>query len=263
MGEGALATFHTTLRVLLRMLVACVLTAIAVAYPVAAEDQLQVRGNTVISKINPSLAIKITDEIPFLGRHPIKIRDVAAGERVVFGDVDGNLINRLVILQFEGFSPNVPEAKYQYNFEGRPVVAGYPFRSNPFSFDLPRSRLENPGGESSDTAVFLESLGLAPPKTWMMWRSLTAELPERRDELIVFYVENGDLEGVDISMIYDPVTDQSTDFWRGFMVGLERRANAAYQLADPVELTPAGGFQWESVPLILSENTSRVSSTKR
>ncbi|MBO6503937.1 MAG: hypothetical protein JJ850_17030 [Kordiimonadaceae bacterium] len=246
--------FHTIFLLLLRFQLICGLTAIAFSFSVAGSDRPQVSGNIVVSKSNPSLAIKVKANIPFLGRHPIRIRDVAAGERFVFADVDGGHVNRMVILQFEGFLPNVPEAKYQYNFEGRPVVAGYPIRSNPFSFDLPKSRLENPGGESSDTALFLESLGLEPPKTWMMWRSLTAELPERRDELIIFYVENGDLVDVDISMIYDPVTDQSTDFWREFMVGLERRANATFQLAEPGPRALHDDYQWRSVPHLLSEN---------
>lgn len=237
----------------------CLVTMLAVALfgiaiPTQGNDDTEVFGNIVVSKSKPALAIKVANDIPFLGRHAIRIGDVAAGERLVFADLDGNSVKRMVILQFEGFMPTVPDATYRYNFEDRPVVAGYPFRSNPFSFDLPLAREENPGSESSDTAVFLESRGIAPPKTWMMWRSLTAELPERRDELIIFYVENGDSMGVAISDIYDPTTDQSTAFWREFMVGLEQRANAAYQLARPEETADMNAYQWHRIPHILSEN---------
>ncbi len=236
-------------------LVAMLVVALfGIAIPTKGNDDVEVFGNIVVSKSKPALAIKVANDIPFLGSHAIRIRDVAAGDRLVFADIDGNSVKRMVILQFEGFLPSAPEASYRYNFEGRPVVAGYPFRSNPFSFDLPLARAENPGSESSDTAVFLESLAIEPPKTWMMWRSLTAELPERRDELIIFYVENGDAMGVAISDIYDPTTDQSTAFWREFMVGLEQRANASFQLAMPGESMDMEMFRWQSIPNILSAN---------
>lgn len=223
-----------------------------IAIPTQGSEDTDVSENIVISKSKPAIAIKVTNEIPFLGRHAIRIRNIAAGERLVFADLDGNSVKRMVILQFEGFLPTVSEAAYHYNFKGRPVVAGYPFRSNPYSFDLHVTREENPGSESSDTAAFLESLGIVPPKTWMMWRSLTAELPERRDELIIFYVENGDSMGVAISDIYDPTTDQSTAFWREFMVGLEQRANASFQLAIPGESKDMEMLQWQRIPNILS-----------
>lgn len=242
---------------------ALISASVVIAVPAAGDDGPVVTGNIVVSKSSPELAIKVAEDIPYLGRHSIRIRDVAAGERLVFADVDGVQVKRMVILQFEGFLPSVPEATYRYNFDGRPIVAGYPFRSNPFSFDLPKARAENPGSESADTAAFLESKGIEPPNTWMMWRSLTAELPERRDELIIFYVENGDPAGVKISQIYDPETDQSTAFWRGFMVGLERRANAAFRVAVPRAGAQESSFNWQSVPHVLSGNSNQaLSATK-
>ena len=218
------------------------------------QDTRQVSENTVVSLEKPRIAIGITKDIPYIGRHPIKIRDVAAGERLVFADTDDGKIKRMLILQFEGFLPHVEDGQYRYNFSGRPEVAGYPFRSNAFSFDLEKTRAENPGNESASTAVFLEEQGLVPPKIWMMWRSLTAELPDRRDELIIFYVETGAGHNMTMADIYDPVTDNSTDEWRQIMVGLERRANASYALAPlSADKTPVNDA-WETVPLLLSEN---------
>ena len=221
---------------------------------IAQEPMRNVRGQLVVSKAKLGLAVKVVEDIPYIGRHHIRIRDVAAGERLVFADTDGSKINRMLILQFEGFLPHVEDGQYRYNFDGRPEVAGYPFRSNPFAFDLEKARAENPGNEAASTAAFLEQQGLVPPKIWMMWRSLTADLPERRDELIIFYVEAGADHEMTMPDIYDPVTDNSTDLWRQFMVGLEQRANAAYELA-PVgqDGSPLQGH-WTSVPLLLSDN---------
>ncbi len=226
--------------------------------PLSASDQQPgealraVSNNVVVSRDAPALAVKLDPALRYLGRHSIKIRDIAAGERLVFAETNDGKVKRMLVLQFEGFLPHVEDGQYRYDFDGRPVIAGYPFRSNPYAFDLSLSRAENPGNESSSTAEFLEGQGLTPPDIWMMWRSLTAELPERRDELIIFYVEPGADYDMGMADIYDPVTDNSTDAWREFMVGLEQRANAAYQLAPVMENGEPDRNAWRSVPLLLS-----------
>lgn len=239
-----------------RLTIASLFLSAVFSFSVTSADQTGrfVEGNVVISEANPRLAIKVDSSFSYLGKHSIKIRDVAAGERIVFAQMDDATIEKMLILQFEGFLPSMPNETYRYDFSGKPLVAGYPFRSNAFAFDLPKARSENPGNESADTATFLEIRGLTPPKTWMMWRSLTVELPERRDELIIFYVENGDLQRIDIDDIYDPETDQSKDFWRQFMVGLEARANASFKLTTMDGKAGQLGGVWQTVPKLLSDN---------
>lgn len=211
-----------------------------------------VDGNVVISRHAPSLAIRVDDSIHYAGRHPIRIRDAAAGERLVFVDHAQGKVNRMLILQFEGFLPGV-EHSYQYDLSRSPIVAGYPFRSNPYAFNLDQSRANAPGAEPAATARFLERKGITPPKVWIMWRSLTVEPPERRDELIIFYVEDAGDHGVELSDIYDPETDRSTPFWRDFSVGLEQRANAAFELAKLAVDKGSIEAPWQSIPLSLSD----------
>lgn len=219
----------------------------AIGEPAEAAER-RIIENTVVSEHNPALAIRVDPALAYLGRHAIRIRDVAAGERIVFADHSAGSVKRMLIMQYEGFLPGIEE-QYRYNLSNSPVVAGYPFRSNAFAFDLAVSRRENPGGESADTARFLEAKGLTFPNIWMMWRSLTVTDAARRNELIIFYVEAPENKQLTIADIYDPATDRSTDFWRRFTSGLERRANAAFQLATPVAGTALSDLHWQTVPV--------------
>lgn len=222
--------------------------SLAIGEPTEAAER-RIIENTVVSEHNPALAIRIDPTLAYLGRHAIRIRDVAAGERIVFADYSAGSVKRMLILQYEGFLPGIDE-QYRYNLSNSPVVAGYPFRSNAFAFDLAVSRRENPGGESVDTARFLEAKGLTFPNIWMMWRSLTVTDAARRNELIIFYVEAPENKQLTIADIYDPATDRSTEFWRGFTPGLERRANAAFQLAVPAAGAGLSDLDWQAIPLM-------------
>ena len=186
-----------------------------------------VNDGVLISRSDPTLAIDVNDSFAYAGRHPIRIRDLAAGERFVYVDADDREIRRMLIMQFEGFLPGV-DGHYRYDLSESPVVANYPFRSNPYAFDLQRSIDANPGGESADTNEFLTNLGYRVPRQWMMWRSLTIADTARKKELILFYVEDLASTGLDISAVYE--NDEPTRAWVALQPGLEMRANQSFRL---------------------------------
>ncbi len=209
-----------------------------------------VSRNVIISESNPSLAIEVDQSFTYLGRHPIIIRDVAAGERLVFADMSGTSANRLFIVQFEGFLPGIDD-EYRYNLSNSPIVAGYPFRSNAYSFDLAQSVAANPGGESASTKKFLKTKGLTAPNQWMMWRSLTVASADKQNEMIVFYVEDAAAHNMAMEDIYDPVTDRDTPAWKAMQVGLEQRANASFQLTRLDGNKRPMRIRWQRLPLTL------------
>ncbi len=207
-----------------------------------------ISGNIIVSETNPSLAVQVDQNFSYLGRHPITIGDVAAGERFVFAELSGTNANRLFIVQFEGFLPGI-EDEYRYNLSNSPIVAGYPFRSNAYSFDLAQSVANNPGGESASTNKFLKARGLAAPKLWMMWRSLTVASADKRHEMILFYVEDAATHGMTMDDIYDPVTDRDTPVWKAMQADLEKRANASFQLAPLDKDKRPVANDWRRLPL--------------
>ena len=203
-------------------------------------SQIGVENNVVTSAHSPALKIKIDPAFDYLGRHDIRIRDVAAGERLVFADIDGDDAARMIILQFEGFNDGV-EGAYRYDLSNSPDVAGYKWRSNPYAFNIKESIKNNPGAEPDSTAQFLTRKSVAYPDDWMMWRSLTITTDDAKNELIIFYVEDLASTGKRLDDIYD-ADGENTDYWRSLMPDLERRANASFQLS------PLEREDWQAIP---------------
>ena len=212
-------------------------------------DQFYSDG-TLVSSLEPALAIKVDDALSYVGRHSFAIRDVAAGERFIFAEADGGVVQRLVIVQFEGFLPEIDDA-YRYDLSQSPVVANYPFRSNGYAFDIIESIAANPVSESAATYPFLQSKGYEVPSQWMMWRSLTVVDEARKKEMIVFYVE--DVASTDLALDEFYAGDDATKEWAEIQIGLENRASRSIQIA---ELDDAGlpvTSTWSSIPKQLSQ----------
>ena len=204
-----------------------------------------VADNILLSPVDPAIAMRVSDSFDYVGRHPIRIRDVAAGERFVFAKGSKEQVDALVVVQFEGFLDGIDD-HYRYDLSSSPVVAGYPFRGNPFTFDLSDAVAENPGSESADSDAFLRSRGYSPPDLWMMWRWLTVAGDNRRREMIIFYIENGDLRDLELSDIYR--NDANTTFWREYQQGLRERGRKAFELAPLVENSQPAENGWQSLP---------------
>jgi hypothetical protein len=199
----------------------------------------------LISREEPSLAIDVANEFEFVGRHPFTIRDVAAGERFVFVQAEDHQVQKLLMIQFEGFLPGVDEF-YRYNLAGKPVVANYPFRSNGYAFNIVESINANPKSESAATYPFLESQGFSVPDELMMWRSLTVADKARNKEMIIFYIEDVKSTGLTIADFY--VDDFETELWINIQKDLEIRANDAFQLTELDDSSNPIQSGWSSIP---------------
>lgn len=204
-----------------------------------------VDNGVLISADKPALAIAVDESFVFVGRHPVRIRDVAAGERFVFVAADHNRAERLLIMQFEGFLPGI-DNQYRYDLSESPVVAGYPFRSNGFAFNMASAVAANPGDEAAGTYEFLHDHGYVSPADWMMWRSLTVGGEAKRDELIIFYVEGADAKGLTLGDLYSD--DAETDTWRNIQRELEIRANLSFRLAPLNHLGRPETDAWATIP---------------
>lgn len=204
-----------------------------------------VQDGVLISLHEPSLAIDVDNAFTFVGRHSFTIRDIAAGERFVFVDATNDIIERLFIVQFEGFLPGVDDF-YRYDLTGSPVVANYPFRSNGYAVDIVEAITANPKGESAATYPFLESKGYSVPAHWMMWRSLTVTDQARNKEIIIFYVENVDATGLTLADLYKD--DSATAEWISIQKDLEIRANSSFRLTEVNEKGKPLTSGWSSIP---------------
>lgn len=221
-------------------------SSIFVANAVDSENPNQYMSEGIlISRAEPSLAIDVVDDFEFVGRHPFAIRQVAAGERFVFVKAETRRIQKLLIVQFEGFLPGVDDF-YRYDLTGKPIVAGLPFRSNGYAFNIVESAAANPESESAATYPFLEDKGFSVPDELMMWRSLTVADKARRKEMIIFYLEDVKAAGLALANLY--VDDAATEVWIGIQEGLEKKANDSFRLTalDDEGIPISSG--WSAIP---------------
>lgn len=221
-------------------------SASSIANTSASENPNQFMADGVlISRENPSIAIDVADEFEFVGRHSFTIREVAAGERFVFAQANGSTITKLLIVQFEGFLPGIDDL-YRYDLTRSPVVAGYPFRSNGYAFNIVQAIAANPKSESAATHPFLESKGFSVPDELLMWRSLTVADEVRRKEMIIFYHESVKSTGLTLRDLY--VDDRATDAWIEIQKDLEVRANNSFRLKELDDADNPNASEWSSIP---------------
>ena len=199
----------------------------------------------LISREDPSLAIDVADEFEFVGRHPFTIRDVAAGERFVFVQAEDRQIQKLLIVQFEGFLPGVNDF-YRYDLSGKPMVANYQFRSNGYAFNIVENIIANPKSESAATYPFLKSKAYSVPDELMMWRSLTVADEAHHKEMIIFYMEDVKSAGLTLADLY--VDDSETDVWINIQKDLEFRANDAFRITELDDSSRPVQSGWSSIP---------------
>jgi len=155
----------------------------------AASPDPRVEGQTIVSERLPRIRVRVAPEIRYLGEHPIRIRDVAAGKRYVFAETaKEKTVVRMVITQFEGFLPGIDDI-YRYRFDGAPVMGGLPFRQNGFASSTRAELAENPGSEVEATMRFLDEKGLSVPDGLAIHRFVTIGDDTRRNEMILFYME--------------------------------------------------------------------------
>ncbi len=154
----------------------------------SAQYARRVDQNVIVSDSLPAIRVVVAPNFEFLGNHPFRIRDVAAGHRYVFAELNGGVVQRMVVAQFEGFLPESSE-KYNYSFRNAEEVAGLLWRSNGFYFSHKDAARQNPLGEAALTAAFVTEQGLDMVDSVVVYRFLAVPDIERRHELILFYIE--------------------------------------------------------------------------
>ena len=189
----------------------------------AADDPSpRVERQTIVFESRPRIRVRVADGLRYVGEHPIRIRDVAAGKRIVFAETAGKEIRRMAIAQFEGFLPGVDDI-YRYKFDGMPTMGGLPFRENGFASSTRAEMKENPGSEVEATMRFLSEKGLRAPDEWAIYRFVTIGDATRKNEMILFSMEP--LAG--LGTTYPEVSERLP---AGMLDGLAARARRVFRI---------------------------------
>ncbi|MEZ5344673.1 MAG: hypothetical protein R2681_03860 [Pyrinomonadaceae bacterium] len=211
----------------LRVLIAsCLLLLPAASLQVFAQKPKRiVRDNLIISDALPKIKVKVSDNFKYVGKFNFKIRNVAAGERLVFIESKDKNVKRLFIAQFEGFMPHIDDF-YRYSFENALDLGGFKFRQNTYAYSNKTARTENPAGEGVLTEDFLKGSGYELEDELMMSRFVTVAGDDKKHELILYYLENVSETGAALKDLYK--NDEPTDIWIEISKGLKARSLASF-----------------------------------
>jgi len=161
-----------------------------------------VKDNVLTSTQLPDIEIAVDQNFKFIGNFDFEItaiseewpkevigKPIAAGERFVFVEADDKKgINKLFIVQFEGFLPQY-NFTYNYSFNQAELLGNRKFRHNTWFYDNEKQTAENPKNEGAKTKRFLEAKGYQLEPEFMMSRFLALASEDRKNELIIYYVE--------------------------------------------------------------------------
>ena len=144
----------------------------------------------------PPLRMRVVPELRYLGSFLFDLRQIARVERHVFVETERALVRRMLVLQFEGFLPNVDDV-YRHALSDPRELGGETYGRRASLLRVSDERAESPDGEMTHTAAFLQSKGLALPDQHAVARFARIVGEGRRRELLIFYHEcDGAVDGI-------------------------------------------------------------------
>ena len=156
-----------------------------------------------VSEHTPAMKMRVNDGLRYVGHIEFVLREIARVDRHhwVAADEDGR-VQRLFILQFEGILDGV-EGSYRFGIPGKDQIAGSNYRYSPepvklgdhefvhntWAYDNAANVRDNPEAEAARTGSFLKDRGFELAGELIMSRFARAVGEDRRNELIIFYLE--------------------------------------------------------------------------
>jgi hypothetical protein len=153
------------------------------------------RDGVLRSELGLALRIRVAPELRYLGSVAFELARLAAVERHVFalGEPD---IRRMVVVQFEGFLPNVTD-QYRYALRDPQVLGGDTYGRMANELSLREELAESPHAEMAHTDAFLQSKGLRLGDRQAVARYARIVGEDRRKEILIFFHEiGGSVDGV-------------------------------------------------------------------
>jgi hypothetical protein len=198
----------------------------------------------------PAVRLPIPGGFRFLGGLVFDLGEKARVDRRLLARVEGDRVEALLVLQFEGFLPGV-EGRYAFSIPPADQLAGSNYRFSPepvglggqrwvhntWAFDNAAAARENPGYESDRTIRFLADQGLELPSQLIMSRFVRAVGEDARRELILFYMEPLALHGHTVADF--PDGGPPSEAYDRLSAEVTERSLAVFQgLEEPTPTTP-------------------------
>lgn len=160
------------------------------AAPPESGEVRSVRGNRVVSLNFPAAEIVVDEQLSHVGVLSFILKKVAQVERYIYARADeGGRARRLLIMQFESILPGV-KGGYSFPVTNATRLGEHDYQTNVGFFNFSQTIAANPGAEAEQTRAFLDRKGLKVDDDYLVARYARIVDPEKRRELILFYLEN-------------------------------------------------------------------------
>jgi hypothetical protein len=151
---------------------------------IMADGRRTVVDGLLVSTDGPPLRAEIDPRLEYLGATELVIKGVALAERHHWVEARGGAVQRLLVMQFEGWLPS-NEEHYDYPLPDPVEIGGETYGRWTFGYRVS----ESSSPETADTVRFLAERGLALADEQLMARYARIVGDDRRRELLVFHHE--------------------------------------------------------------------------
>ena len=180
-----------------------------------------VKGNRLTSQNDPSLRIDLPVDVKYVGGSRWLLQGVADCELHVFVEADtSKRIKRLYWIQFEGFTPQNSDLRYNYADPRTEVISGMEFFVRA-GFGV-TSEVPPTGSDTEAVQSILRTAGYTIPGEVMNVRLVHLLDDQRRKELMVIYAEDLQLAGLSVPQLSRG--DANPEQWNEVADALIRRA---------------------------------------
>jgi hypothetical protein len=196
----------------------------------AQEPERRFADGALTSTALPAFTFRADTAFRYAGRFPIRIDDIAGGERHAFVDTAGGRVRRMILIQFEGFLPGV-EDFYKYPMRNPVTLGGQTYTHSAFVFSQAEAVRQGPGREVDSTLAFLARAGLEAPDEQLVARFARILGDDGRNEVIIFYQEAAEPQGLSMAKI--ATDDGFRPEYAWLRDSLLARARRAFTISEP------------------------------
>lgn len=198
----------------------------------AGRPERTVDGNMIVSNHDPKVRIQLPKSVEYVGADRWDLYNVADCEVHAFVEADAQKnVQRLYWIQFEGYLPTQPAAKYEYDSPKHTRIAGLDFYVDTW---VRSSDAETRSGSDRDhVQKLVAAKGYKMPAAMMYVRLVHLLDEQKRRELMIIYGEDLAPTGLTIDQL-GPGGSASRQ-WDQIFGGLVERAQKKIMLEGGIK----------------------------
>ncbi|HKF20910.1 MAG TPA: hypothetical protein VKE93_05040 [Candidatus Angelobacter sp.] len=214
------------LRPIVILILSCGFLAVSADRP-----ERKVESNTILSERDPKIWIQLPKSVQYIGADRWELYSVADCEVHVFVEADAQKnVQRLYWVQFEGYLPTKPEAKYEYDSPQHSKIGGLDFYVD--TWVRANDAATRPGSDREHVQALIGGKAYKIPPGMMYVRLVHLLDEQKRKELMIIYGEDLAPTGLTVGDLSEK--GRAYGQWPAIAKGLVDRAQQKILLVERI-----------------------------